>query len=287
MPVAADQLYQPRTADEARADVRALAAHGADIVKVWVDDGGGKYPKMKPEIYAAIIEEAHQQKLRVAAHEFYLADAKLLVADGVDVLAHSVRDQPVDRELLDAMKEKGVFYIPTLNVDQSFFVFAEHPEVMHDEFFKGAVGPELLAYLDSDAYRNKALHDPQLERNKAAAATAMKNVRLVHEAGVSMAFGTDAGAMPTRIPGWAEHFELELLVRAGLSPLEAIKLATHGSAAMLHAKDRGTLEPGKQADFLVLSANPADDIRNTRKIVSIWHEGREIKPRVPTADVKP
>ena len=92
---------------------------------------------MKPEIYAAIIEEAHQHKLRVAAHEFYLADAKSLMADGIDVLAHSIRDQPVDRELIDAMKARGVFYIPTLMVDESFFVFAEQPEVMHDEFFEG------------------------------------------------------------------------------------------------------------------------------------------------------
>ena len=242
---------------------------------------------MKPEIYAAIIEEAHQHKLRVAAHEFYLADAKSLMADGIDVLAHSIRDQPVDRELIDAMKARGVFYIPTLMVDESFFVFAEQPEVMHDEFFKGAVGPELRKYLDSEEYRNKAEHALDLQRNKAASATGMKNLKLLYNAGVSIAFGTDSGAMPTRIQGWAEHHELELLVRAGLTPMQAIVLATHGSATLLHAADRGTLEAGKRADFLVLSANPLDNIRNTRTLVSIWHNGREIKPRVPASEAKP
>jgi imidazolonepropionase-like amidohydrolase len=281
MPVAADQIYLPRTADEARANVRAMAAQGADIVKLWVDDGGGKYPKMKPEIYAAILEEAHQRKLRVAAHEFYLADAKSLIADGIDVLAHSIRDQPVDRELIDQMKARSVFYVPTLMVDESFFVFAEEPAVMESAFFKEAVGPELRKYLASAEYRDKAEHDPMLQRNKAASATGKRNLKLLFDAGVSIALGTDSGAMPTRIQGWAEHYEMELMVRAGLTPMQVIGLATHGSATLLGASDRGTLEAGKRADFLVLAANPLDDIRNTRKLVSIWHDGRELKPRVP------
>jgi imidazolonepropionase-like amidohydrolase len=295
MPVAADQLYLPRTADEAREDVRALAARHADIIKLWVDDGGkrptsnpaakpvGKYPKMQPEIYAAVIEEAHQNKLRVAAHEYYLADAKSLVADGIDVLAHSIRDQQVDQELIDQMKVRGVFYIPTLMVDESFFIFAEQPEVMDDAFFKEAVGPELRTYLASPEYRDKAEHDLSLQRNKAALAIGMRNLKRLYDAGISVAFGTDSGAMPTRIQGWAEHHELELLVRSGLTPMQAIVLATHGSATLLHAPDRGTLEAGKRADFLILAASPLDDIRNTRKLVSIWHDGREIKPRVAAA----
>jgi imidazolonepropionase-like amidohydrolase len=278
MPVAVDQLFRPRTADEARAEVRALASHHADIIKLWVDDGGGSFPKMKPEIYAAIIDEAHRHKLKVAAHEFYLSDAKSLIADGIDVLAHSIRDQPVDKELIDAMKARHVFYIPTFMVDESFFIFAEQPAVMHDEFFRGAVGPELLKYLESDEYKDKAEHDLSLQRNKAALATGMKNLKPLYDAGVSIAFGTDSGAMPTRIAGWAEHHELESLVRAGLTPMQALVVATKGSATLLGCDDRGTLEPGKHADFLVLAANPLDDIRNTRQMMAIWHDGREIKP---------
>ena len=94
-------------------------------------------------------------------------------------------------------------------------------------------------------------------------------------------FGTDSGAFPTRIPGWAEHHELELMVKAGLTPMQAIVAATRTNAALLHVNDRGTLQPGKRADLLVLEANPLDDIRNTRQIVAIWHAGREVQPRVP------
>src|SRR4029078_146116 len=103
------------------------------------------------------------------------------------------------------------------------------------------------------------------------------------ESGVPIAFATDSGALPERIPGWGEHHELELMVRAGLSPMDAIAAATQKSAALLKATDRGTLEPGKRADFLVLAADPTTDIRNTRQLVSVWHGGREIGSRVPGA----
>ncbi len=137
--VAPDQVYRPRSADEARAQVREIAAHHPDIIKLWLDDVFGKYPKMDPAVYKAIIDESHKQGLRVAAHVFYLADAKALVADGVDVFAHSVRDLPVDDELIAAMKSRGVIYTPSLMVDESYFVFAETPAVMQDLFFKQAV----------------------------------------------------------------------------------------------------------------------------------------------------
>jgi imidazolonepropionase-like amidohydrolase len=112
---------------------------------------------------------------------------------------------------------------------------------------------------------------------------ALRNVKTLHDAGVQVAFGTDSGANPERIAGWGEHHELELMVRAGLTPMEAIVAATQKSAALLKASDRGTLEPGKRADFLVLAADPTADIRNTRQLVTIWHGGREVAPRVPAA----
>ncbi|HET7502981.1 MAG TPA: amidohydrolase family protein, partial [Kofleriaceae bacterium] len=93
----------------------------------------------------------------------------------------------------------------------------------------------------------------------------------------------DSGANPERIPGWGEHHELELMVRAGLTPIEAIEAATQNSAALIRASDRGTLEAGKRADLLVLAADPTADIRNTRQLVSVWHGGREIVPAVPAA----
>jgi imidazolonepropionase-like amidohydrolase len=214
---------------------------------------------------------------------FYLADAKALVAAGIDVLAHSVRDLPVDAELVRAMKSRGVFYIPTLNVDHSFFVFTDQPEVMNDEFFKRAVSPELIQMFQSQAYQDKMAANPAVPKEKAAFATARNNVKALHDAGVPIAFGTDSGANPERIAGWGEHHELELMVGAGLSPMDAIVAATKTSAALIKAGDRGTLEVGKRADFLVLAADPTADIRNTRQLVTVWHNGKEIEPRVPAA----
>jgi imidazolonepropionase-like amidohydrolase len=282
-PVAPDQIYRPATIDEARADVRELAGHHADIVKIWVDDNFGKFTKMQPDVYTAVIDECHKHGLRVASHVFYLADAKALVAAGVDVLAHSVRDLPIDADLIRALKSRGVFYIPTLSVDESFFVFAEQPDVLGDEFFKRAVSPELVQMFQSQAYRDKVKDNPSVPKEKAAFAVAQKNLKALHDAGVHIGFGTDSGANPERIPGWGEHHELELMVRAGLSPMDAIVAATQTSAALIKATDRGTLEAGKRADFLVLAADPTADIRNTRQLVSVWHGGHEIAPLVPAA----
>lgn len=282
-PVAPDQVYRPTTAEQARGFVRDMADHHVDIVKIWVDDNFGKFTKLSPDIYTAVIDECHKRGIRVAAHVFYLADAKALVEAGVDVLAHSVRDLPVDAELIAALKKRAVFYIPTLNVDESFFLLAEHPEVMRDPFFTHAVSPELLQVFQSRAFRDKVAANPNVPKEKAALATASRNLKALHDAGVYIAFGTDSGALPERIPGWAEHHELELMVRAGLSPIDAIEAATHRSASLIKAYDRGTIAPGKRADFLVLAADPTTDIRNTRKLVAIWHGGREIAPAVAAA----
>jgi imidazolonepropionase-like amidohydrolase len=279
IPLTSDQVYRPKSAEEARTQVREMAAHHPDIVKLWLDDMYGKVPKMDPSIYKAVIDESHRQGLRVAAHVFYLADAKALIADGVDVFAHGIRDLPVDDELIAMMKSHGVIYVPALMVDESPFVFAENPGLMQDLFFKQAVSVDVSQLLASRQYRDKVESDPNLARVKAAFAMGQKNLKTLSDAGVRMAFGTDSGAGPTRIPGWAEHHELELMVRAGLTPMQAIVAATQGSAAVLGTSDFGTLEAGKRADFLVLAADPLRSISNTRQMLSIWHGGKEIKPR--------
>jgi imidazolonepropionase-like amidohydrolase len=179
-----------------------------------------------------------------------------------------------------------VFYIPTLSVDESFFIFAEQPEVFNDELFKHAVPPELIQMFQSKEYKDKVAANPAVPKEKAAFAVALRNVKALHDAGVKVAFGTDSGALPERVPGWGEHHELELMVRAGLSPMDAIVAATQNSAALIKATDRGTLEVGKRADFLVLAADPTADIRNTRQLVTVWHNGREVEPRVPAAPGK-
>ncbi|HZX94307.1 MAG TPA: amidohydrolase family protein [Myxococcales bacterium] len=283
VPVAPDQVYRPATPEEATADVREAATHHPEFLKIWVDDVYGKFPKLQPAIFKAAIDEAHKNGMRVASHIFYLADAKAVIADGVDALAHSVRDQPVDDELIKLMKEKGTYYVATLTVDESAFAFADDPTLLDDPFLAGAVAPEALEKLRAPEFRAKVAADPNLPKIRDALKNGMANVKALKEAGVKVAFGTDSGANPMRIQGWGEHRELELMVKAGLSPMDAIVAATQGSAAMLGAADRGTLQKGKRADFLVLGANPLDDIRNTRKLVSIWHGGRVVRPRSSAA----
>ncbi len=282
LPVAPDQMTRPATVEEARATVDAMAKRHADIVKIWVDSVGGTKPEMSPEVYKAVIEEAHKHHLRVAAHVYYLADAKSLVNDGVDVLAHSVRDKPVDAELLAAMKSRGVWYIPTFTVDESFYMYANHPGFMLLDFFKEAISPGLLTTLSSDAYTQKIDEDPKTAQHKADFAMDQQNLKAVYDAGIHVGFGTDSGAMPTRIPGFSEHRELVDMVQAGLTPMQAIVCATSNNAALLGiAAKRGTLQPGKRADLIVLAANPLDDIMNTRSIVTIFHDGRTVAPKVP------
>jgi imidazolonepropionase-like amidohydrolase len=287
LPAASDQIYRPATAQEARAAVDAMATRHADIVKVWVDSVGGTKPAMSPEIYRAVIEEAHKRHLRVAAHVYYLADAKSLVNDGVDVLAHSVRDKPIDQELIAAMKRRHVWYIPTFTVDESFYIYAQHPGFMQLNFFKEALPSVVLTMLTSDAYSQKVNQDPKTEQHKADFAMDRVNMKAVYDAGIRVGFGTDSGAYATRIPGFSEHRELEDMVQAGLTPMQAIVCATQSNAALLGIEaTRGTLRPGKRADLIVLAANPLDDITNTRSIVTIFHDGRTVAPRVPVVMAK-
>jgi imidazolonepropionase-like amidohydrolase len=287
--VADEQVYRPNTPDEARAAVKEMATRHPDMLKIWVDDLFGSAAKMPPEIFTALIaqahaaaDEAHKHGLRVAAHVFYLADAKALLDAGIDAFAHSIRDTVVDPEFIAAIKAKGIPYIPTLSLDESQFIYAEDPPWAAEPFFTAAVDPVLIAKWKSEDYRTKLAADPRTPKNKAASANGLKNVKLLFDAGVPIAMGTDSGGLMSRIQGFGEHRELQLLVQAGLKPMDAIVAATRTSAGVVGASDRGTLEPGKRADFLVLAANPLDDIRNTTKLVTIYHAGNAVTPIVPT-----
>jgi imidazolonepropionase-like amidohydrolase len=273
---ATDQVYRLTTVEEARKEVDEFAAHRADMVKIWVDQLHGAGPEMTPEIYKAVIEEAHKKHMRVAAHEYALQDARQLVADGVDVLAHSVRDQVVDDGFVQAMKQNKVWYVPTFTVDESFFVYAERPAFMESDFFQQAAGPKLMAKFNAPGYVEKINQDERTAQHRKDFAVGQENLKRLFDAGVNVGFGTDSGAVPGRIPGFAEHRELELMVQAGLTPMQAIAAASGENAKLLHLRDRGTIAVGKRADLLVLDADPLADIRNTQKIVAVYQEGRSI-----------
>ncbi len=213
----------------------------------------------------------------MAAHVFYLEDAKQLLQAGIDILAHSVRDQELDADTVSMLKSKGVYYIPTLQLEESFYVYADRPDWMGSPFFKNALSAPLAKELDSSSYKDKIEKDPATQAHRKAVQVAMANVKKVHDATAPIGFGTDSGANPYRIPGWAEHRELQLLVQAGLTPVEAIHCATQTNAKMLHLEDRtGTIQAGKQADLLVLNADPSGDISNTEKIAMVFHNGRQV-----------
>ncbi len=192
LPAATDQIYRPATVEEARKDVDELAGHRADMVKIWVDKLHGAAPEMTPEIYKAVIEEAHQKHMRVAAHEYSLEDARQLVADGVDVLAHSVRDQVVDDAFVQAMKQKKVWYVPTFTVDESFFVYAGRPAFMQTAFFQQAAGPKLMAKFNAPGYAEKINQEAQTAQHRKDFAVGQQNLKKLFDAGVNVV-DSDAG----------------------------------------------------------------------------------------------
>lgn len=281
-----DPVPRPSTADEARRVVREQVQRKVDVIKLWVDDLGGSAPQMSPEIYRAVIDEAHRHNVKVAAHIHDLGPAADLVASGVDIIAHGVRDQPVSDTLVQAMKRAGTAYIPTVNIDEANYLYAENPEWLEQPFLRNALQPALRKQFSDPAWRSKQLAGPSIPKARADVAMNLRNLRTLHEAGIRIGFGTDSGAMPHRVIGFAEHRELELMTQAGFTPQQALTVATRDAAALANLVDRGMLVAGKRADFVVLDANPLADIRNSRTIVAVWQLGREVSGRVEARSVE-
>ena len=266
-----DMVYRPTTAEEARKDVDELALHRPDIVKLWLDDFWGQYPKMKPEIYGAIIEEAHKNNLRVAAHVYHEEDAQRLVDDGVDVLAHSVRDADIPDALNAEMKRKNLAYIGTMSLDEFQTAYADDPSWLNQPFFRDSLEPGVYEMITSPQYKKSVHDDKKTPTETTAQSIEMKNMKKVFDAGILVALGTDSGATPTRPYGFSEHNELQLLVKAGLTPVQAIMVATRNGAELLGASaDFGVVRPGLKANFIVLEKDPSADIQNTESISTVW-----------------
>ena len=265
------------TVAEVEAAVAVQAGKKVDIIKLWMDDELGRLPKMPYPIAKAIIDGAHRRHLRVTAHIFYLQDAKQLTDYGVDGLAHSVRDKPGDQALIESMKAHGTWQMAaTLSREASMFIYAGTPPFLSDPFFTRGVSPAAIKTLRSPAYRETISSGPHFKEYPAFLATAKKNLKALADAGVKYGFGTDTGP-PGRFPGYFEHWEMELMVEAGLTPMQVITAATRNAAEFLGAKDLGTLERSKWADLIVLDRNPLDDIRNTRTIHTVYVAGNLAK----------
>ena len=244
--------YWVSTEAEARNAVRELAAQKVDIVKIWVDDRNGKYKKLTPELYTAVIEEAHKHGLRVTAHVYYLDDAKGLLKAGVDAFAHGVRDQDVDDGFLAMVKARPDFVLvpnlPDRGVVTDVSWLADH------------VSPGELQKLQAGAAKAR----PAAQQSFGIQA---RSLAKMNAAGVTIALGTDGGI------AWSHHLEMEDMVAAGMTPQQVIVAATGDAAEFLRLKEHGTMATGKSADFLVLDANPLDDITNTRQIADVYLRG--------------
>ena len=264
--------YGVRNEQEARRAVREQAARGVDVIKIWVDDRNGTVPKLSPELARAVIDEAHQRKLKVIAHIFYLDDAKWLARAGVNGFAHLVRDREADDELVSLMREHGVVIIPNMAINQNG-TFTAPPDWLDDPLFR-AVTPA------GDVERLRASFSGRTPQSVERALTTFRgmerSVARMKAGGVKFAFGTDAGAVRNHGHAFTDHRELEIMVRAGLTPMEAIAAATSGSAELVGLTDLGALTPGQSASFVVLDANPLDDIRNTRRISRVYLRGIQI-----------
>jgi imidazolonepropionase-like amidohydrolase len=274
----AGSVVDASTPEAARAQVAALAARKPDWVKIRVDDNLGTTAKMPPAVYRAVIEEAHQRSLRVAAHLYYLEDARGLTDAGADFLAHSVRDQDVPPDFVAALKKRGIALCPTLMREVSTFVYADEPDFFADPFFLKEADPALLAELRSPERRERVRASPASARYREALKVASRNLKTLSEAGIPIAFGTDTGP-PARFQGYFEHRELQLMVEAGLTPAQTLVAATSGAAKAMGLSAVGTLEPKAWADFLVLRSDPLADIRNTRTLESVWIAGNRVPAR--------
>src|SRR5579863_8519841 len=265
------------TPEEARRSVDDLIANKPDIVKVRVDDFRGARAKMSAEVYQAVIDEAHKDGFRTAAHIVLLDDAKGVLRAGVDYIAHSVRDHEVDDEFIGLMKKNHAFYCPTLTREVAVFTYSETPSFFSDPFFLKEADPAEIAKMQDPKRQETMRNDKGALWYKEHLPVALRNLKILSDAGIPIAMGTDSGGGPGRFQGYFEHLELEYEVKAGLTPMQALVSATSGAAAAIHISAQvGTLEKGKWADFLVLSANPLDDIRNTRKIESVWIGGVQV-----------
>ena len=263
------------TPEAAREQVNEVADSGADLVKIRVDDNLGSGRKMTPDTYRAVIQTAHGRGLRVASHMYYLEDAIGLLETGTDLLAHSVRDLAVTDELITLIRDAGICYCPTLMREVSTFVYESRPEWFDDPFFTQHTEPAVIAALDSEEWRSRS-SSRGAQTYKTQLEVAKQNLKTLSDAGIPIAMGTDTGPA-ARFQGYFEHGELELMVEAGLTPMQAIVAATSDAARCMEVDtDLGSLEPGKWADFMVMTANPLDDLANTTSLEAVYIAGNAV-----------
>jgi imidazolonepropionase-like amidohydrolase len=260
--------YTIRTADDARRAVEELAARNVVIVKTWVDDRGGTIRKLTPQLYGAIIDEAHRRGMRVAVHATGLADAKDLLRAGIDIFAHMISD--VDDELVALFKQHPKTSVLLALGGPRRTVYAPWLDPVHP-LVAETVSQRQIARLRD---RLAATAPDARERARASWERLASGIRRLSDAGVRIGVGTDGGGQTgDQFVGWTMHTEMENMVAAGMTPAQVLVAATKTSAEILGLDELGEVAPGRSADFVVLDANPLDDIRNSRTIAGVYLRG--------------
>jgi imidazolonepropionase-like amidohydrolase len=258
------------TAEEGRQRVRDLAAQRVDGVKIWVDDRGGRVKKLTPDLFGPIIAEAHAQGLKAVAHVYYLDDAHALVEAGIDGFMHPVRDKVMDDDLIRRMKERNVFLAANIGL-QRRGTLAALPETTRALLAETVPAAVIQQYEASIAARRPEA----LATARATYERMSQSLKRAGDAGVRIVLGGDTG-IPNAWHGWAEMYELETMVDAGLTPAQVIVASTSASAVVLGLTDMGTVAPGKRADFVVLDASPLENISNAQRISAVYLGGQAI-----------
>ena len=270
-----DVPYSVTSVAEARKAVQDLAPHKPDFVKIWVDSRYGRQQKLTPEIFAAAADEAHKQGLPAIAHVFDLADAKLLVRAGVEGFLHSIRDQEVDDEFIKLAREHNIWITPNLGgINRASLIRGNGTPAWFDEpLVRETIAPALIRER-AQMYEKRKLAGsvPGSERPVFDAI----NTRKLHAAGVRQVLGSDAAGSGDRWIGLHTLLEFDNMVGAGFTPMETIVAATSESAKALRLDQLGMVAAGKSADFIVLDANPLDNISNVRKINKVYLRGQEV-----------
>ena len=280
----------PTTEEEARALVRDQIALGVHFIKMWVNEVAEPGLKITPEIRTAIIDEAVRNGAIPVAHIDDEADGRQLIQAGLRDFLHStvltfgpgagvpVDDPDPSPEFIQMCLDNDVYFTPTLSIVQNRWHFAEHPELLDDPALRAAFAmynQDALAGWDDPTRRADVVDDPEFENRKAAFRQVQDFVKTMHDAGVEVALGNDAGT-PNVPFGWGVHHEMELYVEAGLTPMDAIVAATATGADRMPPAgeaDFGTVEAGRVADLIVLNADPLVDIRNTLEIDRVMRLG--------------
>jgi len=267
--------YEVTTEGQARQAVQELAAKKVNLVKIWVDDRNGRAPRLAPNLYRVIIEEGHRHGLQVNAHVFYHSDAVDLVNAGIDGLAHLVRDKEMDDGLVASIVRHNVYVMPNLSPEWNTTM--ELPHWLRDGdpllmLLQESVSPPVIARLRK-GYENR--NPTATERTRTQYAILQHSLAKLAKANAKIILGCDTG-LEDHLFGMSEQHELESMVNAGMTPMQVIVSATSRAAEYLKLDKMGMLAAGKEADFLVLDANPLDSIINTQRISGMYIKGVEV-----------